>query len=651
MELIEGKTLRTYGGAALPPAQVSQIGLQIARALADAHAAGIIHRDIKPENILLREDGYVKVLDFGLARRMDAESRSSTVGGAGTVRYMSPEQMRDTRLTGATDVFSLGLLLYELATGHHPFASTSLLDTAHAIANQTPDRPSALNRAISPRLDKLILSMLAKDAAARPAAKDVVTALTSAVETVAPTSTRGKAVSRRSIAGSAVAVAGAAALYWRRRSFHSQNAIEVLLDNGYALSPVLSPDGSHIAFSWKPAGASQFQLALMTLVAGLPTCSPTGRPVIWIRPGRPNGNQICFIRQGLGESALYVIALRGGGETRVATVSRSPMGNRLGWLRDGRTVAVAQNFIDAPIALIDVETRRRRELPVLAHAADTAPRCSPDGKWIVFARFFTESGGDLFVIGVNGGEPRRLTSDGAAKREVRWTPDGRAILFKARSQNRLAFWQVPFAGGTVREIVLPQVNVGDFDVRAGRDGLEMVSGDEYLLVSIARMEIRGEGQESSRPVRMIAGVGRGMNLEADPAISPDGLQVAFISFRSGCPEIWISDNAGESARQMTFFEGTEVTQPAWSPDGRYLLSAASPAGRRNIFRIEVETTALRWLTTSGQEETEPQWSRDGRWITFASNRSGRQELWRMPAAGGPAYRLTQNGGTVNQGEP
>jgi Tol biopolymer transport system component len=142
-----------------------------------------------------------------------------------------------------------------------------------------------------------------------------------------------------------------------------------------------------------------------------------------------------------------------------------------------------------------------------------------------------------------------------------------------------------------------------------------------------------------------------MNAECNPAISPDGLRLAFVSSRTGSPEIWISNTEGSLPRQMTKFGGPEVTQPAWSPDGRYLLSACSPEAGRNLFRIEVESGSLRWLTAGGKEETEPQWSRDGRWITFASSRSGQQDLWRMRAEGGVARRLTFNGGAVHRESP
>jgi serine/threonine protein kinase/Tol biopolymer transport system component len=654
MELIEGKALREHTRAALPPARVAQIGQQIARALAAAHAAGIVHRDIKPENILLRADGYVKVVDFGLARRMDVDNQNSTLGaGAGTVRYMSPEQMRGATVTGASDVFSLGLVLYELVAGRHPFAGTSLLDTAHAIAAKNPAPPSSVNRAVLPRLDALILRMLSKNAASRPAAKDVADLLGSASETGEPVQALAGVgtVSRRLMAGSSIVVGVGAAVYWSRRKFERTSPIEILLDNGDARSPVVSPDGSRIAFSWKPAGAEHFQLALIDAGGGAPRALTTGKGSDLDPAWSADGKQICFIRQGLGESALYITTLRDGSERRLTTLANSSLGSRIDWLRDSRTVVFAENSVNSPLALIDLETRQRRELPGLALSYDTAPRCSPDGKWIAFSRFFTESGSDLLVVGVDGGEPRRLTFDGVAKREVRWSPDGRAILFKARFGGRWGFWAVPFAGGQIREITLPETIVGDFDVRAGRDGIEMVSADHYQLVSICRMDIPGEGQGLSRPVRVIGAGGHGMKLEADPAISPDGLRVAFISFRSGCPEIWVSDIGGDGARQMTFFQGSEVTQPAWSPDARYLLSASAPDGNRNLFLVEVETGAMRWLTTSGQEETEPQWSHDGRWITFASSRSGRQELWRMPAAGGPAHRVTKHGGSVHRESP
>jgi tetratricopeptide (TPR) repeat protein len=184
MELVEGQTLRSLAEAGLPLGATLDIGRQVAQALAAAHTAGIVHRDIKPENIMLRPDGYVKVVDFGLARAVGVEDSSqtssfATVQGSliGTLRYMSPEQARGQTLSAATDIFSLGIVLYELATAHHPFGSASHLGVLHGILVETPVSPSSLTPGLPAEFDRLILQMLEKDARLRPTAAEVGTAL------------------------------------------------------------------------------------------------------------------------------------------------------------------------------------------------------------------------------------------------------------------------------------------------------------------------------------------------------------------------------------------------------------------------------------------------------------------------------------------
>jgi serine/threonine protein kinase len=138
MELVEGKAFREFCSRSLSLEQVVDLGRQVASALATAHEKGLVHRDIKPENLVLRQDGLVKVLDFGLAREFStqAATNTQTTGldtAVGTPRYMSPEQLRGDTLTGATDLFSLGIVLYELATCRHPFAADFTWETAYAI--------------------------------------------------------------------------------------------------------------------------------------------------------------------------------------------------------------------------------------------------------------------------------------------------------------------------------------------------------------------------------------------------------------------------------------------------------------------------------------------------------------------------------------
>lgn len=181
MELIQGRTIRSVASESLPLERLAGIGVQVAEALAVAHKAGIVHRDIKPENIMVRDDGYVKILDFGLARVLPLGNGETAVETQftnpgtflGTIRYMSPEQARSEQLGAATDVFSLGLVLYELFTGEHPFHAESHLATLHAILSQRPIPLSHHRTGIPVALETIVLRMLEKDPRLRPTAADV----------------------------------------------------------------------------------------------------------------------------------------------------------------------------------------------------------------------------------------------------------------------------------------------------------------------------------------------------------------------------------------------------------------------------------------------------------------------------------------------
>ncbi|PWT81384.1 MAG: hypothetical protein C5B57_10570 [Blastocatellia bacterium] len=184
MECLVGTNLRErLAAGALPYSQTVEVITQVADALAAAHAAGIVHRDLKPENVFLTRSGSVKILDFGLARRSfgSGESRDTSLTApnmfVGTLRYMSPEQARGQTPTVASDVFALGLLLYELTTGHYAFNSDSVVGLLHAVVHDIPIRPSRLNPAIPSLLETLTLQMLEKDHNHRPSAAEVAVRL------------------------------------------------------------------------------------------------------------------------------------------------------------------------------------------------------------------------------------------------------------------------------------------------------------------------------------------------------------------------------------------------------------------------------------------------------------------------------------------
>jgi len=210
MEFVEGRTLRDLIGERVGVAETARLISQAARALAVAHAAGVVHRDIKPENLMVRADGYLKVLDFGLSRRLPgtAEPGSSTERGSdsrgviGTVPYMSPEQARGHPPGPPSDIFSLGVVLYEFATGCHPFPGATPLDTMFAITEAVPVPASRLNPEVPAALDELLARMLEKDATERPSAAEVDAALSAPCDPP-PAATKPDSAPRRPTVGRA----------------------------------------------------------------------------------------------------------------------------------------------------------------------------------------------------------------------------------------------------------------------------------------------------------------------------------------------------------------------------------------------------------------------------------------------------------------
>ncbi len=183
MEFIEGLTLKDLYNSLPNLDLIKKFGIQIAKGLAAAHKKNIIHRDIKPENIMIRDDDYIKILDFGLAKLSSTTNKNSilptvvkTQTGVilGTVAYMSPEQTQAEAFTTATDIFSLGIIFYELATAEHPFEATSMVAYLHKIYSQQAITPSKINTLIPARLDKLIMQMLEKEPSLRPNATEII---------------------------------------------------------------------------------------------------------------------------------------------------------------------------------------------------------------------------------------------------------------------------------------------------------------------------------------------------------------------------------------------------------------------------------------------------------------------------------------------
>ncbi|MDQ2840499.1 MAG: serine/threonine-protein kinase [Acidobacteriota bacterium] len=346
MELVEGTSLRAVGGSPLPLDRLIHYALQIVRALAVAHGSGLVHCDIKPENILLRPDGYIKIVDFGLARRTAIEPGSAGSGGlTGTLRYMSPEQARGELLTPASDVFSFGLVLYELATGGHAFPVDSPLQVIDAILNQQPASHSSVNPALPERLSRLIMRMLAKEPAVRPDADSVARELTALERALEERGLRWEAwlalgILLAGLAGLAVwklkKPSLAAEVQWLARPLTS--------DPGDEMGASFSPDGKRVAFAWRHEDEDVFNLYTLSIEGGAPQPLIESASNDFSPAWSPDGKDIAFIEgKERAPASILLVPASGGSPRMVAPVLFTPWQEavHLDWSPDGKWLVLA----------------------------------------------------------------------------------------------------------------------------------------------------------------------------------------------------------------------------------------------------------------------------------------------------------------------
>jgi Tol biopolymer transport system component len=669
MELLEGQSLKErLASGPLPVAEVLALSVQIADALEAAHSKGIIHRDIKPANIFITRRGDAKVLDFGLAKllpeptqaqddvahggtRAGGEATASTPGRAmGTAAYMSPEQARGEVVDARTDLFSLGVTLYEMSTGEKAFWGETPSRLLEATFKSTPTFRRELGPPLPTEFQRIILKSLEKERTAR---YQKASELRSDLERLRSAPSRAFRVSV-AVALTFAIVAASWLLLRPARSSPEPRVRSLTSFPGIEQFPVFSPDGQDLAFSWNGERQDRFDLYRMPINGGSvrrltndsgvechPAWSPDGRSVAFFlcSPGTNDG-----MRQSTTE--VWVLELTSRKKRRIGSVytPKNPGSSQIAWTSDSRRLIVEDkaSMTDSfGLFSLDVESGERRRLtsPPWEAPGDRSPALSPDGRTLAFVRVsaFGISNIHLMALGLEGfpaSEPRRLTREKADITEVVWTGDGREIVYAADREGIRRLWRVSaFGNQAARAVPVPQI--GSHLALSPQGHLAFTEG--YADDDIWRLDLT---DPTDRTGRSLIGTNRP---DQNPDISPDGLRIVYDSGAAGDSQIWVCDRNGLNARQVTSM-GHPAGTPRWSPDGRHIAFDCLVDGNSDIYVINVREGKPRRLTRDPSSENVPSWSHDGRWVYFSSDRGGGWQVWKVPFGEGPQVQITTGGG-------
>jgi len=643
MEYVEGETLRQrLSTSRLTIRESLDIAIQVAAALSAAHSGGIIHRDIKPENVMLRPDGLVKVLDFGLAKLM--HSTAELVGTdttqtvlntdpgvvVGTVVYMSPEQIRGETLDARTDVFSLGATFYEMVTGHRAFAGTVSAMVQDAILNRAPVSPSRLNPHLPPRLDDIISKALEKDCELR-------------YQTVSELRTDLIRLRRDSeLTGHVALQTGGAATAVTNTSTRLRRAARASRLAALVVAAVA------IAWSVLPL-VRRAELKEVRLTTNSSEAPVTAAAI------SPDGKYIAY-----GDEAGLHLQLIGSGETQSISVPDAGTIGHLAWFPDGSKVVLsgagaAGQLPGAAIWSVSIIGGKPRKIRDDGLDASVAP----DGSRIGFVDTQRKS---IWVMGVNGEEPHRvLTRNGT---DTFWLP-------RFRDNSRLMYGRVQLVAENSR-VSRQQVSLesrepdGRSTLLLSDPGLRAaaVLPNGRLIYSILAQPLleRDASLWSTSADPQIAVLRRnpqritgwtGAVSLWDFTATADGTRIAFLK-RERQGDVYTADVTPDGSlanpRRFTLNDSDDFPTN-WMPDSRTLLFASDRNGTFDIFRQALDDRSAEAVVAGPDDEKGPTAvTPDGAWFYYQVEPKRWQlqpvrnwTVMRTPATGGPSQQVDTAG--------
>jgi Tol biopolymer transport system component len=640
MELVEGKTLVELippGGLQLK--ELLAVALPLTDALSAAHERRIVHRDLKPANVMMGDDGRLKVLDFGLAKLRselsapsDAETASTLFTAPhrvlGTAAYMSPEQAEGKPADARSDIFSLGVVLFEMATGTRPFAGDSPAATISSILRDAPPSLKEIRPDLPEDVDRVVRRCLAKEPALRfHAASALRSELMDLQEQVARTETPPVTVAsvpsaspgrrRRTAAavGAGAVVLGVA--FWlvigsRQTSPQLPANFNQLTSNpGIEWFPDLAPDGQWIVFAGDAAGNRDIYLQSVTgqtpINLTADSADDEDHPSF-----SPDGERIAF-RSNRDGGGIFVMGRTGEAVRRV-----TPEGFNPAWSPDSTRIVYASISQELRPANTEgfgelwVVSATGGDSMLLCGCDATLPHWSPNGHRIAFGQLLgAVRQANVVTIPAEGGEPVAVTADSDVSWNPVWAPDGRHLYYVSNRGGSTNVWRVAIDEATGRVLGEPEPLTTPAPFAAhltiSADGQRLAYSSVQETQNVFRLGLdpaTGEAQGDPVPVT------RGTRFWSNPDPSPDGQSVVFYSQVQPEGDLYVIRTDGTGLRQVTSDAATDRV-PRWSPDGEWIVSFSDRSGDFQVWKSRVDGSELQQVRGDLGEGTVSAWSPDG----------------------------------------
>ena len=663
MEFVEGESLdKKIERGPLKIDVALDIARQIARGLEAAHKKGIFHRDIKPANVLVSEDGHVTIVDFGLAQLAEASRLTRDDTTLGTAAYMSPEQTQGSGTDQRTDIWSLGVVVYEMITGRQPFRGDYEQAVMYSIMHEPPEPLTALRTGVPMELERIVLKCVAKAPGERyQSTAELLVDLRKAAGESSPGRSSDRSVpASRPLApalrpgwlvAAGLLVGVVAFLIWLLPLKQNSAPTESWRVRRLTTTPsidfqVAASSGSSL-FVYVGAAAGNFDLYAMPVGGGKPHqltyhVAEDASPAL-----SPDGEQVVF-SSGRDGGGIYLMSVTGGTPQRLAaigsTVSPWETIGAQPWRISGdrREVLFSRVSADgrAVVWKIDAATFEETQLSRPPEGTmDLAASWSPEGRRIVFVRR-AEGAERLWLMSAEGGNEREILAEGVRNTTVTWTPDGERIVFSSDRSGTTNLWELTLATGVLRQITVGPGRDRNPVVVEGK-GLFYVQFEHTL--DLMRLDLRSGNREQLTFESLVEHV--------NPRFSPDGRFLVFDRASSaGRFEILKLDLTTGEERVLTDSSSTGSHHPDWSPASDELLFVSDRGGEFGLWLMDTDGRGARRLEigadapkprvgTGSQADAPPRWSPSGELIAYVADGDKGPELWSVRPDGSNAQRL------------